>query len=109
MLAPELRHDPPTRRALDEPELEQVRLVDVLDRLGLLAQRDRERREPDRAASEALDDRAQERAVEPLEPGLVDLEQLERLVGDGSRDRACVPNLGDVADAIIDKLGARVA
>ena len=41
--------DPAARGALQEAELEQVGLVDVLDRLGLLAERDRERRETDRA------------------------------------------------------------
>src|SRR5262249_1377842 len=59
VLAAELGDDPPARRALEEAELEQVRLVDILDRLGLLAERDRERREPDRAAAELLHDRAQ--------------------------------------------------
>ena len=38
-------------------ELEQVRLVDVLDRVGLLAERDGERRQPHRAAAELVDDR----------------------------------------------------
>ena len=49
LFATQLREHPPARRALQETELEQVGLVDVLDRLGLLAERDRERREPDRA------------------------------------------------------------
>ena len=80
--AAELRDHAAARGALDEAELEQVRLVDVLDRVRLLAERDGERREPDRAAVELLDDRAQEVAVDPLEPELVDLEQLERLARD---------------------------
>ena len=74
--------DPSARRPLDEAELEQVRLVDVLDRVRLLAERDRERRQADRPAVEALDDRAQQLAVDPLETRLVDVEQLERLAGD---------------------------
>ena len=96
---PELGDDAPARRPLQEAELEQVRLVDVLDRVRLLAERHRERREPDRAAAELLDDRAQQLAVEPLEAGLVDLEQLERLLGDLARDDAGVAHLGDVAHA----------
>ena len=92
--APELGDDPPARRALEEAELEQVRLVDVLDRVGLLAERDRERREADRARRRSLlDDRAQQLAVGPLEPALVDLEQLERLARDVGGDRAGVPHL----------------
>ena len=92
----------PARRALEEAELEQVRLVDVLDRLRLLAERDGERREPDRPAAELLDDAAQELAVEPLEAGAVDLEQRERLLGDLRRDDALVAHLGDVAHAAQD-------
>ena len=69
--------------------LQQVGLVDVLDRVVLLADRDRERREADRAAGELLADRAQDLAVEAVEPALVDLEQLERRVrglrGDDAR------------------------
>ena len=86
MRAAELGDDASARRALQESELEQVRLVDVLDRLRLLAERDRERREADRAAAELLDDARRSVAVEPLEPRLVDLEQRERLLGDRGRD-----------------------
>ncbi len=81
------RH-PPARRALDQAQLEQIGLVDVLDRVLLLADRDRERREPDRAAAELLADRAQDLAVEAVEAELVDLEQLERRVRRVRRDDA---------------------
>src|SRR5262245_51783974 len=53
------RRHAPARRALQEPALEQVGLVDVLDRVLLLLHGDRERREPDRAAAEALADDAE--------------------------------------------------
>ena len=68
----------PARRALDQSALEQVGLVDVLDRVLLLPDRDRERRQADRAAAEALADRAQDLAVEAVEALVVDLEQVER-------------------------------
>src|SRR5919202_1791330 len=68
VLAAELRDRPAARRPLDEPELEQVRLVDVLDRVGLLAERHGKGRQPDRSALELLGDRAEERAVGALEP-----------------------------------------
>src|SRR5262245_11985222 len=42
VLPPQLGDDPAARRALEEAELEQVRLVDVLDRVLLLAERHRE-------------------------------------------------------------------
>src|SRR5438034_502645 len=76
--AAEIRNDPAARRALDEPELEEVRLVDVLDRLLLLAEGDRERREPDRPAAELDRDRLQQVAVGALEPDRVHLVERER-------------------------------
>ena len=82
MLAAERGDDAAAGGPLEETELEQVRLVDVLDRVRLLAQRDRQRGKPDRAAVEALDDGAQQLAIDRLEATLVDLEQLEGLAGD---------------------------
>src|SRR5256885_7821358 len=52
------------RSALDETLLEQVGLVDVLDRVLLLPDGDRERREADRAAAELRADRAEDLPVE---------------------------------------------
>ena len=92
------------RRSLDEAELQEIRLVHVLDRVRLLAQGGGERVEPDGTAVVLLDDRPQELAVEPLEPRLVDLEQLERLTRDRGRDRALVPYLGDVPDPAEDPI-----
>src|SRR5437588_9219688 len=60
MGAAELRDRAAARRPLDEAELEQVRLVDVLDRLLLLAERRRERREADGPSLELLRDRAEQ-------------------------------------------------
>ena len=54
---PGRRDDPAARRPLEQAQLEQVRLVDVLERVGLLADRDGQRREADRAAREPLGDR----------------------------------------------------
>src|SRR5688572_37109 len=54
MLAAELGDDASARRALEEAELEQVRLVDVLDRVRLLAERHGERGQPDGPAAEPL-------------------------------------------------------
>ena len=52
--APELGDHAAARRALEEAELEEVRLVDVLDRVRLLAERDGERRQADRPAAELV-------------------------------------------------------
>ena len=91
--------------SLQEAELEQVRLVDVLDRVGLLAERDGDRGEADRASAELEGDRLEELAVDPLEPSLVDLVELERLPRDVRGDRALVPYLRDVPDAPEDPVG----
>src|SRR5579862_2643903 len=93
---------PSARGAGDEAELEKVRLVDVLDRVGLLTERRGERVDADGPAGVLLHDRTEEVAVEALEPRLVDLEQVERLARDRRRDRALVAHLGDVADAAKD-------
>ena len=68
MCAPELGHHAAARRALQKSELEEVRLVDVLDRVGLLTQRHSERRQADRAAAELVDNRVQQLTVRALEP-----------------------------------------
>ena len=102
MLPAQGRDDATSRRALDEPELQEVRLVDVLDRVRLLAERDRERRQADRPAAEALRDRAQQLPVDALQPALVHLVQLQRLARDLDGDGALVPDFGDVADAAED-------
>ena len=104
MLAPEVGDHPPARGPLEEPELQEVRLVDILDRVGLLAERDRERREPDGTAAELRRDRVEQLPVDPLEALLVDLEELECLLRDLGRDRALVPHLGDVAHAAEDPI-----
>ena len=58
MAPAEVGDDATPRRPLQETELEQERLVNVLDRLLLLAEGDRERRQADRPAAELRDDAA---------------------------------------------------
>src|SRR5262249_39749891 len=74
VLPPQPSDDAPARGSLEEAELQEERLVDVLDRVRLLAERDRNRRETDRAAAELVRNRRQELAVCSLETGLVDLQ-----------------------------------
>src|SRR6188508_1109689 len=97
MLPAERRDDAAAWGPLEETELEQIRLVDVLDRVRLLAQRDRQRGQSHRAAVEALHDGTQELAIHGLEAALVDLQQLEGLAGDVRCDRSVVPDFGDIA------------
>ena len=68
----------PRGRAQEQTLLEQERLVDVLDGLGLLGDGDRQRAQPDRLAAERLAQRREDRPVDLVEPELVDLEQRER-------------------------------
>src|SRR3990172_4218406 len=56
--------DAPSRGALQQPELEQVRLDHVLDGIGLLPHRRGERGKADRPAPELRDDRVEDREVE---------------------------------------------
>src|SRR5947209_5501004 len=99
------RRDAAARGALDQAALEEVRLVDFFDRVRLLGDRDRERREADGAAAELLRDREQDVAVEPVERGRVDLEQLERAACDGAADAAVAVDLGVVADPSQEAVG----
>ena len=82
VLPPELGDDAAPRRALQEAELEKVRLVHVLDRVRLLAERDGERRETHGPAAELEEHRLEKIAVGSLQAELVHLEELERLARD---------------------------
>ncbi len=65
-----IRGDSSPRRPREEPELEEERLVHVLDGVDFLLGGSRERREPDRAAFEFLDDRDEQAAVDVGTGGL---------------------------------------
>src|SRR2546423_5997198 len=97
--AAEVGDDTAAGRALDEPELEEVRLVDVLDRLLLLAERDRERGEADGPAAELDRDRLPQLAGGALAADRGHLVQLEGPVRAPERDPAPVAPLGDGAGA----------
>ena len=92
-------------KALKESPLEQVRLIDVLDRVLFLPDRDRKRREADGAAAELLADGAQDLTVEAIEALVVDLEQIESGSGDRLVYDATLPNLGVVAYALEQAVG----
>ena len=100
-----LGDDAAARRAVDEAELDEVRLVDVLDGVARLADGSGECVEADGAARELLDHRAQHAAVGVVEAGLVDFEHAQGLVGDGVRDDAGALDLSDVAHALQQAVG----
>ena len=101
--AAELRDRAAARRALDEAELEQVRLVDVLDRVRLLAERRRRastarpgRRRTSRRSSRAA--RGRSARDRPRRPRAARAPRRAT----GVVIEPCVPHLGDVADAAQD-------
>src|ERR1700760_4000406 len=109
-LQPEVLVGPPgrgatARRALDQAALQQVGLVHVLDRVLLLPDRHRERRQTDRTATELVADRVQDLTIETVETLVVDLEHVQRRAGDLVGDDAAVADLGVIADAAQQPVG----
>src|SRR3954468_19566535 len=106
LLPPQVCDDAAARRALKETELQQERLVHVLDRVLLLAERDGQRREAHRPAAQLEEDRGEKLPGDSLETAVVPLEQLERLPCHLVRDHAVVLHLGHVShppeDAVRD-------
>src|SRR5436190_2097106 len=91
---------PATWCALQEPALEEVRLVDVLDRVRLLLHGDRECGEADRAAAELAADRAEDLAVQAVQALVVDFQEVQRQAGGVDVDHAAAADLRVVADAL---------
>src|SRR5262245_60931505 len=100
-----LRRHAAARRAVEVALLDQERLVDVLDRAAILADRGGERVQPDGSPAVFLDERTQERAVHAVEAGLVDLETREREAGELARHRRLAADLGEVAHAAQQAVG----
>ena len=72
MLIGKLSCDPAARRAVQKTNLDQERLVNLLDGVRLLRQRRRQRVHPHRAALIFLDDGQQQLAVDFVEPVAID-------------------------------------
>ena len=100
MGAGEVGGDPALRRPVDEPEAQQERLVDVLDRLGLLGQDRGQRGHADRPGRELLDDRGEQLAVGRVEALVVDLHRAHRRGRRRLVDVAVAVDLGVVADPL---------
>ena len=93
------------RRALEEAALEQVGLVDVLDRVRLLADGDGERRETDRAAAEASRRSSRGSRGRAVEAELVDASRSSAARATVGVDRAVAAHLGVVAHALEQAVG----
>ena len=79
--------------------MDQERLVHVLDRVGLLADADRQGREAHRSTAELLAQRGEQRTVELVESEVVDAEYGQPVTRDVGRDAPVGTHLGEVAHA----------
>ena len=70
--------DPTTRCAGDQPPAPEEGLRNFLDRRYLFTDGYRQRGNANRPTGEGLDECLQDRAVEPVEPGRIDVEQGQR-------------------------------
>ena len=93
------RQQPAARRALDEALLDQIGLDDVLDGVARFGKRRGDRLDPDRPAAEVAGDHRQVAPVELVEPECIDLQPVQRLVGDPAIDFVGTRDLGEVAHA----------
>ena len=74
--------DPALRRTCNKTVLDQVRLVNVLQGPRVFGKRRGKRIETDRAAVEFLNDRIKDPPVAVIQAEFVDLQDIQRLVGD---------------------------
>src|SRR5262245_55862548 len=92
-------------RALEEAFHDEERLVDVLERVGLLAHHDGECRHADRAAVVLLDEGGEQAAVHLVEAARVDVEEAERALDRTGIEAAVVLHLREVAHAAEQAVG----
>ena len=90
----------PARRALHEALLDQIRLDDLLDRVARLGQRRRDGVDADRPAAVIERDHVEIAPVHRVHAGGIDLERLQRLVGDRAVDRRRARHMREVAHAL---------
>src|SRR5512133_4397144 len=87
----------PAWGALQQAALQEIGLVDVLERVGLVVDGDGQGREADGTAGELRAYGGEDLAVEAVESQLVDLQHRQRRVGRRVVDRAGAAHLGPVA------------
>src|SRR5580693_8991164 len=91
------RQKTPARRALHEAKLDEIGLDDVLDRVAGLGERGGDGLDSDRAATELDGDHVEITPIHLVEPNDVDVEQLERAVGERARHALCAFDNGEIA------------
>ena len=100
-----LGRDAAARGARKESLLQQVRLVNLIDRVGLFSDSGREALDPDRSAVKLVDDRAEDRAIHLIEACRIDFEQLQSGQRDLARDDRRFINLREVPHAAQQSIG----
>ncbi len=87
------------RRTAQKADLHEIRLVNVLNRDGLLADRRGQRFQPDGSAVVKLDQRVQQAPVVRVQSDLVDLQAVERQLRGFGGDVPPRNDLGEIPDA----------
>ena len=105
MLIGQGRGDAAARRAHEKAQLQQIRLVHILDCAGVLAGDGRQRVQPHRAAAELPDHCLQHGAVGAVEAEHIDLLHIQRLARDVRIDPAAALHLRVVAHALDQPVG----
>src|ERR1041384_2400331 len=105
LLVARLRGHTPLRRAVEVALHDEVRLIDFLEGVRFLTNGDGERTDADRAAAKLHDDGFEDALIHLVEAILVDLEDGERLIGDGAGDAALMADLRIVAHAAEEVVG----
>ena len=92
--------DAATRGAVDESVHEEVRLVDVLDGAAVLAESGGQGFDADRSAGELIDDGHEVVPVVLVEAELIDVEDVERHVGDLLGDATVEADIREITHAL---------
>src|SRR5215471_8289591 len=87
------------RRAVQKAVLNEERLVNIFDGVFFFADRGSNTANPDGASAELVDDGEQQFSIDLVESVFVDLEHLQRRVGNVERDFPVRTNLCVVTDA----------
>ena len=100
-----LRGHTPARRAVQEAELNQIRLIDFFDGIGLLGNRRRNSVQPHRPAAIFFEDRQHDFLVDFVKAVAVHFQQVQRGLRHGLRDPAVGAHLRVIAHAAQQAIG----
>lgn len=105
MMKCKLRRDSSPRRPVDKPIFDQIGLIDLLDRPGILADRRRQRIQSHRAAGKLFHDRRQKQTVGLIQTVLIHFQKIQRERGDLPGDLSVIFHLGKIAYPLQETVG----